>query len=61
MEKFNKALDEAISAWVKLSDEWEQIEETHSDKLAEKYPFDKDFREIIVDLQEWKQQINNGI
>ncbi|GLV67419.1 MULTISPECIES: hypothetical protein [Bacillus cereus group] len=58
MDKFNKALDEAISAWIKLSDEWEKIELTHSDKLAEGYPFNKDFGEVILDLVEWKEKIN---
>ncbi|KFL86306.1 hypothetical protein P9G96_28210 [Bacillus paranthracis] len=57
LEKFNQALDEAIQAWIKLSDEWEKIEQTHSDKLSEKYPFNKDFREVISDLIEWKKQI----
>ncbi|MEH7037188.1 hypothetical protein COM13_16120 [Bacillus pseudomycoides] len=58
MNEFNKALENAIFAWIKLSEEWEKIEATHSDKLAEKYPFEKDFREIIFDLQEWKNEIN---
>lgn len=58
MDEFNKALENAISAGVKLSEEWEKIVVTHSDKLAEKYPFDKDFREIITDLQDWKNHIN---
>lgn len=57
LEKFNQALDEPIQAWIKLSDEWEKIEQTHSDKLSEKYPFDKDFGEIICDLIEWKEHI----
>lgn len=57
LENFNQALDEAIQAWIKLSDEWEKIEQTHSDKLSEKYPFNKDFREVISDLIEWKEQI----
>jgi hypothetical protein len=48
MDKFNKALDEVISAWIKLSDEWEKIELTHSDKLAEGYPFNKDFGESNI-------------
>lgn len=25
MDEVNKALDEAITAWIKLSDEWEKI------------------------------------
>ncbi|MBA9027614.1 hypothetical protein [Peribacillus huizhouensis] len=57
MDEFKKALDEAIAAWIKLSDEWEKVETTHSDKLAEKYPFDKDFREVISDLKEWKEEL----
>ena len=58
LEDFNKSLDEAINAWIKLSNEWDKIEETHSDKLAEKYPFDKDFREVIADMLEWKESLN---
>lgn len=57
MDKFNKALDEAISAWSNLSDEWEKIELTHSDKLAEKYPFNKDFREVLMDMMDWKESL----
>ncbi|CAM5786296.1 hypothetical protein [Brevibacillus borstelensis] len=52
MENFKKALDEAITAWKKLSDEWEKIEDIHPDKLAKKYPFDKDFREVVADMLE---------
>lgn len=55
MDKFNKALDDAIAACIKLSDEWEKIEASHSDELAEKYPFNKDLREVISDLLEWKE------
>jgi len=58
MDKFNKALDEVISACSKLSEEWEKIEVAHSDQLAEKYPFDKDFEEVILDLVTWKEHIN---
>ncbi|EOQ04689.1 hypothetical protein KOY_04864 [Bacillus cereus VDM021] len=58
MEKFNKALGEVISACIKLSEEWENIEITHANQLAEKYPFDKDFEEVILELVEWKEHIN---
>jgi len=57
MEEFKKALDEAIDTWIKLSEKWDMIEETHSDKLSEKYPFDKDFREVISDMLEWKENL----
>ena len=57
MEEFKKALDEAIDTWIKLSEKCDMIEETHSDKLSEKYPFDKDFREVISDMLEWKENL----
>lgn len=59
MDEFKKALDEAIKAFRKLSNEWEKIEVSHSDELAEKYPFSKDFREVICDLEEWEESILN--
>ncbi|MGG3467342.1 hypothetical protein ABES02_07460 [Neobacillus pocheonensis] len=58
MDNYKKSLDEAITAFQKLSEEWEKIDVTHSDKLAEKYPFDKDFMEVIADMQEWKESLN---
>jgi hypothetical protein len=60
MEKFNKALGEVISACIKLSEEWENIETTHANQLEKSihYPFDKDFEEVILELVEWKEHIN---
>lgn len=58
MEDFLKALNEAIHAWSHLSEEWEKIETDYSDQLSEGYPFDKDFREVIYDLKEWKEAIS---
>ncbi|MGG3641180.1 hypothetical protein ABES38_07330 [Bacillus gobiensis] len=58
MEDFKRALDQAINTWIKLSDDWEKIEQTHSDKLAERYPFNKDFREVVTDMLEWKECLN---
>lgn len=58
MENFLKALNEAIHAWSHLGEEWEKIEAEYSDRLSEGYPFDKDFREVISDLMEWKETIN---
>lgn len=58
MESFKKSLDDTIHEFIKLSEEWEKIEATHSDKLAEKYPFDKDFKEVITDMQVWKESLN---
>lgn len=59
MEDFKKALDEAVMAFVKLSEEWEKIEDSYSDELAEKYPFAKDFREVVCDLINWKESLDD--
>jgi hypothetical protein len=59
MEKFLSALDAAISSWSDLSKEWETIEANKSDELAVKYPFNKDFREVLHDMLEWKEQLQN--
>ncbi|WP_339192784.1 hypothetical protein [Paenibacillus sp. FSL W8-1287] len=58
MDNFKKALDEAIKSWVNLSEQWEKIEAEKSDELSEKYPFQKDFREVLHDLMEWKEHLN---
>ncbi|MFT0563124.1 MULTISPECIES: hypothetical protein [unclassified Bacillus (in: firmicutes)] len=58
MDKFKKSLDECITAFTHLSEEWEKIEREHSDQLSEKYPFHKDFSELIIDMMEWKESIN---
>ncbi|MGG1518765.1 hypothetical protein ABE504_25320 [Paenibacillus oryzisoli] len=60
MEKFNKALIEAISSWSRLSGEWEKIEDSHSDIISKNYPFTKDFREILNDLIEWKESMEEN-
>ena len=57
MEEFKKALDEVIGSFIKLGEKWDMIEETHSDKLSEKYPFEKDFRGVISDMLEWKENL----
>ncbi|MED1205602.1 hypothetical protein [Heyndrickxia acidicola] len=58
MNEFNKALDQAISSFSKLSEEWGKLDESNFEKLNKKYPFDKDFTEVILDLLEWKKEIN---
>lgn len=57
MEQFKQALTEAITSWSKLSDEWEKIEDTHSDIVSKNYPFEKDFREILHGMMEWKENL----
>jgi hypothetical protein len=51
------ALNEAIHSWSELSKEWEEIEVKYSDKLSEGYPFNKDFREVLSDMIEWKEKL----
>ena len=57
VDEFKIALDKAIDSWLRLGAEWDKIEESHSDKLSEKYPFDKDFREVLHDLMDWKESL----
>lgn len=59
MDSFKKSLDECIIAFTHLSKEWEKIEKDHSDELSEKYPFDKDFGELIIEMMEWRESLNN--
>lgn len=58
MNNFKKSLDECIMAFTHLSDEWERLEREHSDQLSEKYPFNKDFSELIVDMMEWRESLD---
>ncbi|MGU3471902.1 hypothetical protein ACLBWT_12210 [Paenibacillus sp. D51F] len=59
MEDFKQALNDAITSWSKLSEEWEKIELTHSDVISEKYPFNKEFREILHNMIEWKENLQD--
>ncbi|RXT08863.1 hypothetical protein [Ammoniphilus sp. CFH 90114] len=61
MEDFRKALDESVKTWAKLSEEWEKIESNKSDYLSHGYPFDKDFREILHDLIEWREKVKTNL
>ncbi|MET3297395.1 UNVERIFIED_ORG: type VI protein secretion system component VasK [Bacillus proteolyticus] len=58
MDNFKKSLDECIIAFTHLSEEWEKLERDYSDQLSEKYPFNKDFSELIIDMMEWRKSIN---
>lgn len=59
MESFKVALRDTISAMTKLSEEWEKIEGDYSAVITEKYPFDKDFREILSDMIDWKGHLDS--
>ncbi|MBW5444753.1 hypothetical protein GE107_01565 [Cohnella sp. CFH 77786] len=61
MDAFKKALDVVIDSMIKLEAEWERIEETHSDHLAEHYPLHHDFREVVLQIMEWRETINNHL
>ncbi|MDH6670123.1 hypothetical protein M2277_000767 [Paenibacillus sp. LBL] len=57
METFKQALDAVIDSMIKLEAEWERIDNTHSDYLAEQYPLSNDWREIVMILMEWKDSL----
>jgi hypothetical protein len=59
MEAFKAALNDAIKSWSILSEEWDKIEAEKSDILSEKYPFEKDFREVLHDMLDWKENLND--
>ncbi|SHL15326.1 hypothetical protein [Alicyclobacillus tolerans] len=46
VEEFKRALDSVIASCSLLSEAWEKLDES-SPKILAKYPFDKDFREVI--------------
>lgn len=58
MDNLKKSLDECIIAFTHLSEEWEKLEREYSDQLSEKYPFNKDFSELIIDMTEWRESLN---
>lgn len=57
MEAFKHALDAVIESMIKLEATWERIESTHSDHLAEHYPLDRDFREVVMLMINWKNSL----
>lgn len=57
MEAFKQALDAVTDSMIKLEAEWERIDSTHSDYLAEHYPLSSDWREIVMLMMEWKDNL----
>lgn len=57
MERFKECLEEIILACDKLSAQWEKVDADYSDRLAEKYPFDTSFDEVILKLKDWKDSL----
>lgn len=57
MEAFKQALDAVIDSMIKLEAEWEKIESTHSNHLAEHYPLSNDWRETVHQMMEWQVQL----
>ena len=57
MEEFLKKLSEAIRAFSELSDVWNGLSEEEVQKVSEKYPFHKDFQELLHDMIEWRDSL----
>lgn len=57
MEAFKQTLDVVIDSMIRLEVEWELIESIHSDHLAEHYPLQHDFREILLQMMEWREKL----
>jgi len=57
MDNFKSALNDAVSAWSKLSEEWEKIEADYSDEVSEHYPFNQDFSEMLRMLIDWRDSL----
>ncbi|GEO26845.1 hypothetical protein AAC03nite_26300 [Alicyclobacillus acidoterrestris] len=55
MEEFRKALDSVIKSCSSLSLAWENLNDQSF--VLDKYPFDKDFRQVLSDLVEWRDSL----
>lgn len=57
MEAFSKRLNEASTALILLSKEFERLESKHSDLLCEDYPFSVSLLEVVHGMLEWEESI----
>lgn len=57
MEGFKIALDTVIDSMIRLEAEWDRIECTHADQLAEHYPLTHDYREIVYQMMNWQEKL----
>ena len=59
MEEFRQRLNEASSALILLSREFERLECDYSDLLCEDYPFSVCLLEVVHNMLNWQETINN--
>jgi hypothetical protein len=57
MDKFISKVEVMLSIMSQVSEEWENLPPEKHDLLAEKYPLDKSFDDVVADLQEWLEHI----
>lgn len=58
MEDFKRALNSVIASCSTLSTAWENLDDEAAPTILDKYPFDKDFRQVIADLAEWRDSLD---
>lgn len=59
MEEFHKRLNEASTALIQLSKEFERLETDYSDLLCENYPLSVCLLEVVHGMLEWQETIND--
>ncbi|RAS76662.1 hypothetical protein [Priestia endophytica] len=57
MEKFINKAEMMLSVMSQVSEEWENLSDEQQDFLAEQYPLDKSFDEVVSDLKIWLSNI----
>lgn len=57
MEGFITKLEELVEGMQEISDDWHELDSKYQDKLAEGYPFQKSFDEVVVDVKDWVKKV----
>jgi hypothetical protein len=60
MDKFINKAEIMLKSMTELAEEWEQLKSEDHDKLAENYPFEKSFDEIVIDVKSWVNQLKEN-
>jgi hypothetical protein len=59
MDNFIQQLDSVIELMVKLSLEWEHVQESSVDLLSKDYPLHIEFHELARQMIEWRDRLKN--
>ncbi|WP_044640739.1 hypothetical protein [Risungbinella massiliensis] len=59
MDKMITKLEEMLSAMSQVNNEWGNLSYEEQDQLAENYPFDKSFDELVAEVDVWIDYIKN--